>query len=110
VTGLVPNPAIAPLGSPETAKVTGELKLMMDVTTAVVVAEDPWTTVIVDGETESAKSPVTTTPNCDPLTAESQKRVRHIDMRNLEPCLDLFVKAERGLSFHGSPYLFVTSG
>jgi cyanophycinase-like exopeptidase len=108
VTGLVPNPAIAPLGNPETAKVTGELKLIMDETTAVVVPEDPWTTVIVDGETEIVKSPTSRMPNCEALTADSQKRARHREMRNIVPCLDLFVKAERGLSFDGGSYFFIT--
>jgi hypothetical protein len=56
VTGFVPNPAIAPLGKPETLKVTGELKLSIESMITVVVPEEPCATFKVEGEVEIEKS------------------------------------------------------
>lgn len=62
VSGLVATAAETPEGNPETAMLTGPLKLIKEVTVMVVVPVEPWFMLSVFDERPTVKSPVSSMP------------------------------------------------
>ena len=62
VSGLVATAAETPEGNPETAMLTGPLKLIKEVMVMVVVPVEPWFMLSVFDERPTVKSPVSSMP------------------------------------------------